>query len=79
MVMVQSAVVVVHVLVGGQPKLLQIGQTSRAAGVFADVLEDRKQDGGKNRDNGDDNEQLDKCKCLGGGPAAGSRGHGLFF
>ena len=51
---------ILRVLDKGETKLLFIGQARGFAGVFADFLKDREQNGGENRDNSDNDEQLDQ-------------------
>jgi len=58
-------VVVLRVLDLGQAELLEVGLAGGAAGVLAHLLEDRKQDGGKNGNNGNHDEQLDERETSG--------------
>ena len=76
---VEAAVVVVHVLISGKSKLLFVGQAGGAAGVFADTLEDGEKYRCENRDNCDNDEQLNQSKGA-KSRSAGFGGHsGLVF
>ena len=53
-----SFVIILHILREGNAKLQLIGQTACSTGLFADSIENGKQDGGENGDHRDDDEQL---------------------
>ena len=57
---------VLYIHQDAEHELLGVGQAGGAPPVFADFLEDRKKNGGENRDDGDDDEQLNQGKALRG-------------
>ncbi len=53
-------IIVLSILHRPDPELLEVAQTGDAASVFPDLLEDREKDGGKDRNDSDDDEQLNQ-------------------
>ena len=58
----QLLVGVLGVLHEGHPELPLVGLAGGAAGVLPDLLKNGEEDGGENRDDRNDNEQLDQGK-----------------
>ena len=53
-------IIILRVLDHRQADLPTVGNARCPAGIFADILEDGEQNGGENRDDGDDDKQLDQ-------------------
>src|SRR5579871_425943 len=62
MMVIEHAIIIIHVHVRGQSDLFLIGETGSGSGLLAGLSEHGKENGSQNSDNGDNDKQLDECE-----------------